>query len=122
MGKVIDEKSEKTEKEVRKLKKLEAFNSAFLQLLSELGNNQTILNISLGGNKCGYFGALELSKALRMNSTLKILQLKGFLYLFSYLLEESDIEPSGLKEICESLKTNNSLTYINLDGRFQVEF
>jgi hypothetical protein len=62
-------------------------------------------------------GAIQLSEALKFNSSLTLLNISGnILVVFISFLRntENDIGPKGGMQLCEALKSNSSLTFLDI--------
>jgi hypothetical protein len=67
-------------------------------------------------------GSFYLSNAIKQNTTIKILVIRGtFQNIFSIcILGDNTIQSSGMKHISESLKINSSITTFELGNHFNL--
>ncbi|KAK3819060.1 MAG: hypothetical protein J3R72DRAFT_529307 [Linnemannia gamsii] len=82
-----------------------SFGASELEPLAEaLKTNSTLTTLNLRGNSIGHNGAKALAEALKTNSTLTTLDLWN-----------NSIGSDGAKALAEALKTNSTLTTLNLN-------
>ncbi|KFH68943.1 hypothetical protein, variant [Podila verticillata NRRL 6337] len=75
----------------------------FARLAEALKNNSTLTTLDLRGNSIGDNGAQALSETLKTNSTLTTLDLRG-----------NSIGDNGAQALSKTLKTNSTLTILDL--------
>lgn len=89
--------------------------------------NHVLVHLDIGDNRIGDQGAVAFAKAFELNSTLKYFDVGMFLEVQAkpdFFRPESDfddvetdwIRDSGIKAIAKSLRSNCSLTYLDVHG------